>query len=159
MQTVRLGRKFDVVTCLGDSIHHLQNRRELKQFFANAKRHLKPDGVFLFDFNAFREVEEHESPYTGSVWTYRNPGEFICVEFVYDDIHRTSEWITTGFTKEGKRYRKFEEKHTLRGHPIEEVEETLDEVGFRARKFDNQSKSMRPRKNSNALYFRCIRED
>lgn len=155
MQTVRLKGKFDVITCLGDSIHHLQNRRELRQFFQNAKRHLTPGGAFVFDFNTFNRRLDQETFYTGGAWTFRHPGEFICVEFEYDETTRLSEWTTTGFIKEGKLYRKFEEKHVLRAHPIEEVEELLDELGFRVRKYDVNSRTMRPRKNSIALYFKC----
>jgi SAM-dependent methyltransferase len=158
MQSVKLPGKFDVITCLGDSIHHLQDRKQLQQFFRNVNRHLAPGGVFIFDFNTFVRRLDFENPYTGGAFTYRDPGQFVCVEFEYDEELRTSEWTTTGFVKEGKRYRKFEEQHMLRAHPIEEVEELLDGLGFRVRKYDVNTRTMRPRKNSVALHFKCWRE-
>ena len=37
MQSVKLPGKYDVITCFGDSIHHLQSRKELQQFFRKRK--------------------------------------------------------------------------------------------------------------------------
>ncbi len=158
MQSVSVPGKFDVITCFGDSIHHLQNRRELQQFFRNVDRHLAPGGVFVFDLNTFVRRLDFENPYTGGAWTYRYDGQFVCVEFEYDEVARTSEWTTTGFAKEGKHYRKFEEKHTLRAHPLEEVDELLGAQGFRVRKFDPNTRTKRPRKNSVMLYLACWRK-
>lgn len=158
MQSVKLPGTFDVITCLGDSVHHLQSRKELLQFFRNVMGHLAPDGVFIFDFNTFIRRLDQDNPYTGGAFTYRDPGQFVCVEFEYDEDTRISEWITTGFVKEGKRYRKFEEKHNLRAHSIEEVEELLDGLGFCMRKYDCNTRTMRPRKNSVALHFKCWEE-
>ncbi len=158
MQSARLPGKYDVITCFGDSVHHLQNRKQLHQFFRNVDRHLAPGGVFVFDFNTFVRRLDRENPYTGGAWTYRYSGHFVCVEFEYDEDARTSEWITTGFVKEGNRYRRFEEKHTLRAHPLAEVDELLKARGFRVRKFDPNTRTLRPRKDSIALYLKCWKE-
>ncbi len=158
MQSAKLPGKYDVISCFGDSIHHLQDRKQLQQFFRNVNRHLAPGGVFVFDFNTFVRTLDRENPYTGGAWTYRQSGNFTCVEFEYDEDARTSEWTTTGFIKEGNRYRKFEEKHTLRGHPVEEVEALLGAQGFRIRTFDPNTRTKRPRKNSMVLYFKCWKE-
>lgn len=155
MQSARLKRRFDVITCFGGSIHHLQSARELRQFLANAHRHLGPDGVFVFECNTFVRRPDIENSYTGGVWTYRLPGRFVTVEFDYDEDARRSTWTTTGFEKQGRLYRKFEETYILRAHPIDEVDETLDSLGFQFRKYDPHTKSMRPRKKSIEYYYVC----
>ncbi|HYB78902.1 MAG TPA: methyltransferase domain-containing protein [Thermoplasmata archaeon] len=49
MRTFRLGRRFDVVSCLFSAVAHLGSERDLASAFANFARHLRPGGVAMVE--------------------------------------------------------------------------------------------------------------
>ena len=52
-----LGRKFDVIICVFDSINHVLKFADWQKIFRNAARHLEDDGLFLFDINTQAKLE------------------------------------------------------------------------------------------------------
>lgn len=44
-----MGREFDAVTCLFDTINHVRTEEGWQRVFEGAAEHLKPGGVFMFD--------------------------------------------------------------------------------------------------------------
>ena len=52
-----LGKKFDAIICVFDSINHVLKFAEWQKVFRNAARHLKDDGLFLFDINTQAKLE------------------------------------------------------------------------------------------------------
>ena len=49
MRTFRLGRRFDVVSCLFGAIGHLSTKEDVRRTFANFARHLNPGGVAIVE--------------------------------------------------------------------------------------------------------------
>ena len=49
MRTFRLGRTFDVVTCLFGAIGHLDTERDVRRAFRSFVRHLNPGGVLIVE--------------------------------------------------------------------------------------------------------------
>jgi ubiquinone/menaquinone biosynthesis C-methylase UbiE len=49
MRTFRLGRRFDVVSCLFSAIGHLRTKEDVRKTFANFARHLNPGGVAIVE--------------------------------------------------------------------------------------------------------------
>jgi len=49
MRTFRLGRTFDVVTCLFSAIGHLTSEEDIRKTFDTISRHLKPGGVAIVE--------------------------------------------------------------------------------------------------------------
>ena len=70
MRTFRLGRRFDVVSCLFSAIGHLRTEGDVRKAFANIARHLNPGGVAIvepwLEPSAFRpghvSLRTHQSP-------------------------------------------------------------------------------------------------
>lgn len=58
IRTVRVREQFDVVVCAFDTINHLSTFSDWKQVFQNAAKHLKNDGLFIFDFNTLEKLNE-----------------------------------------------------------------------------------------------------
>lgn len=50
MVALDLGRQFDAVLCLFDSIGYTQTNEHLQSFLIRVRDHLRPDGVFAFEF-------------------------------------------------------------------------------------------------------------
>jgi SAM-dependent methyltransferase len=59
MATIDMGRTFDLIVCAFDSINYMQTASDVTRTFHNIYRHLRPNGLFLFDFNTpelFRDL-------------------------------------------------------------------------------------------------------
>ncbi len=67
MRAFDLGRRFDAVLCVFDSLNHLLDFREWESTFAAVADHLEPGGLFVFDVNTlgelFRMAEEQPFVY------------------------------------------------------------------------------------------------
>ncbi len=55
---IDLGRQFDAVTCLFDSINHITRPDDVIKAFGRAHAHLKDNGLFVFDVNSERASAE-----------------------------------------------------------------------------------------------------
>lgn len=51
MRDFQLGRKFDIVMCVFDSLNHVTSFSDWERVFRRAAEHLEPGGIFLFDIN------------------------------------------------------------------------------------------------------------
>jgi len=75
IRSLSLGRTFDVVACVYDTINHLPGT-EWPSVFATAAAHLADDGVFLFDMNTLGRLrtdagEEHITGADGTTVSMR----------------------------------------------------------------------------------------
>lgn len=56
MQSIRLGRTFDAVLCIGTAFNYLTTRPEIRSAIGTFRRHLRPGGLVVLDlvnFDAF----------------------------------------------------------------------------------------------------------
>lgn len=51
VREVRLNRRFDLVTCTHDALNYLADTDDLARLVKTARLHLRPGGLFAFDFN------------------------------------------------------------------------------------------------------------
>lgn len=58
MAGFELPEKYDAVYCVFDSINHLLRFSDWKKTFKSASRHLNAGGVFIFDMNTEKKLEE-----------------------------------------------------------------------------------------------------
>lgn len=56
MRTFALSVRFDVILCLYDTINHLTSFSDWRKVFANVSRHLKTNGLFIFDINTLYKL-------------------------------------------------------------------------------------------------------
>ena len=61
MRDFNLKAKFDLITCLFDSINHLASFKDWRKTFLSAYSHLNDNGRFLFDVNTISAVNKHAS--------------------------------------------------------------------------------------------------
>ncbi len=50
MREIGVGRKFDVAICMFGGFGYLDSDNDLSRFFSGLSKHLKPGGLFLFEF-------------------------------------------------------------------------------------------------------------
>ena len=60
MITYRPDTCFDLVTCTGDAVNHIENLADVEKIFANVNAYLSPGGWFVFDLLNEREVSTSE---------------------------------------------------------------------------------------------------
>ena len=60
MITYRPAEQFDLVTCTGDAINHIQNLADVERIFQNVYAYTAPGGYFLFDILNENEVSDSE---------------------------------------------------------------------------------------------------
>ncbi len=142
--------KFDVVTCLFDSLNYLTTKKDLYRAFRRARRHLSTNGVFAFDMNTFDGLRKRWCRTS----VIREPGRIIIVETSFDEKKALGRCLITGFLKEGRLYRQFEEEHIERGYTPEEIDQLLQRAGFAFTKYDVNTLS-RPKKKSGRLLYVC----
>lgn len=57
MTQFELGRTFDVILCLFDSINHVEDFKQWSQVFRQVHTHLNGEGIFIFDINSIERLE------------------------------------------------------------------------------------------------------
>ena len=66
--TVTLGRVFDVVLCVHDSLNHLGVFAQWEAVFDRALEHLEPGGIFVFDMNTLSRLADLAAAGTVARW-------------------------------------------------------------------------------------------
>lgn len=57
MENFELGRKFDVILCIFDSINHLTDFSQWESLFQHAREHLTEGGILIFDMNTITKLK------------------------------------------------------------------------------------------------------
>lgn len=150
MVDFEIDEKFDVILCVFDSINHLLDFENWKKVFIDAKNHLNPGGLFIFDMNTqeklIRTIEE--SP------RVKPFDENIMIMDVTDAGKEISNWNIKVFEKKDeKMYELHEENICEISFPIEDVENELKKTYSEVIVRDKFRKS--PRAYLQSVYFIC----
>lgn len=148
-----LRRKFDVVTCLFDSLNYVTELREVERVFRNVRRHLADGGVFAFDANT---PDGHRQFWRGA-WIRRGKDCTIIGEPSTDATARIAWLRLTGFVKHGRLFRRFQEQHVQRGYTREEMDALLRRTGFAFTRYNGNDLSRRIARAGRLLYV-CWRD-
>lgn len=132
IRRLSLPRSFDVITCMFDSLNYLVRRADLQLVFRRVRQHLQPGGLFIFDMNTYEGLEDtwcrtsamHDRKYT------------VITESSFDKTKAIGRCLITGFVREGRLFRRFQEEHLERGYRHVEIEACLRSAGFRFTKYD-----------------------
>jgi SAM-dependent methyltransferase len=138
-----LGRRFDVVVCVFDSINHLLDVASWQALFAGAHRHLEPDGILVFDVNSVGELRRlgDEPP-----WVYDFEGGTTIIDVTFaegDGGVGLTDWDIRIFERvDGTRYELHHERIGELALPLAQVRalaadhfdllEEVDEDGLQA---------------------------
>jgi hypothetical protein len=78
----------------------------------------------------------------------------LIVETSFDAKRALGRCLITGFLRDGKLFRKFQEEHLERGYRAQEIEDLLFRAGFIFRKYDGHTLA-RPGKRAPRLLYLC----
>jgi SAM-dependent methyltransferase len=108
MRKVRLGRRFDLVTCPFNAFLHLYERADVERFLARVREHLAKKGRFVFDVSnpsAHELVRDPNRAYFCPRFRYPKTGEMVkyTERFDYDQARQilfvTMEFLPQGHEK------------------------------------------------------------
>ena len=106
MVNFTLAEKFDVICCVYDSINHVLSFAAWKQLFANVRRHLSPQGVFIFDINTLQKLARHIAE---PAWVHYF-GDNLLIMKIGKAPRNASNWNIKVFERiQGNRYALHEE--------------------------------------------------
>ncbi len=128
---MNLNQKFDCIFTVFDSVNYLKDKTEIKTLFENTFKHLKPGGLFIFDFstpkNSLESVDflNNEEGDTGKFRYFRS-SRYDAVEKIHYnefDIEELDE--TTGAV-----INSFNEIHTQRAYSLNEILSIVEQTPY-----------------------------
>ena len=131
MSDFDLGRKFDVICCMYDSINHLPSLSHWKRMFDCCFRHLVDGGLMIFDFNtlyAFSSKAERPATYV------RAGNDYVLLDITAKRDMCT--WHFNIFKKEKDVYRLSSEDIIEKSYTFARVKEKLK--GFKILDFADE---------------------
>lgn len=126
MSELELNNNFDLITSVLDSTNYITDSEDLKNYFLGVSKHLKEDGLFIFDINSYYKLSEILG---NNIYTYSEEEVFYTWENVFEkDL--LSMYLTF-FVKKGDLYERFEEEHLERAYTHEYIKEIISSSGLK----------------------------
>lgn len=145
-----LGKKFDVIICVFDSINHVLKFSDWKKIFARAAQHLEQGGLFLFDINTEAKLERL---IRAPIWVTKFGRNFELIK-VTDARKRVANWNIKVLEHQTRdRYKLFEENVKQISFPVNQIRQSLRQQFHEVRVIDAETRKLSS--HSNRLYFVC----
>lgn len=124
----QLNQRFDVVTCLFDSLNNLLELPDLAQTFVQVAQHVQPEGWFIADFNTRLGVRELWDGDAVEGLAVTSNGEEVHYHWSHHyDVAQELGIVQAFCRMQGQ---EFLEVHTERGYNPSELEPLLKQAGF-----------------------------
>lgn len=125
-----LAEPVDAVVSFCDCLNYVTEADQVADVFRQTYSGLKPGGLFLFDVHtpatlaayADNQPYVYNEPDLSYIWECAFDEELICIDHELTFFAREAD---------GKRYTRFDETHTQRAYPLEQLQAMLEEAGFR----------------------------
>jgi SAM-dependent methyltransferase len=154
IRKLSLPQTFDVITCMFDSLNYLTLKQDLGKVFQKVQLHINQNGLFAFDMNTFHGLQDQWCMTTAT----HDEHSTVIVETSFNAKRALGSCLITGFLKDGKGYRRFQEEHIERGYKVYEIEDLLRKAGFTFKKYDGSTLSTPKRRSAKLLYL-CHKKD
>jgi len=158
MKDFKLNEKFDVVLCLFSTMHYNKNQRELNKTMKNLYKHLKKDGILIFDLSFTKERwkegrtnVEHKANNDIDFVRFsktRNKGKQGILDLAYI-IYKN---------KGNKRFHFGEEKHELGIFKTKEVKKLAEETGLKTSIYEKFSQKTWKKGSKKRPVFVCVKK-
>jgi len=151
MVDFRIDGRFDVISCVFDSLNHVRRFSDWKKVFAAVHRHLLPGGCFIFDINTQRKLERLIA---GPPWVHRFGRNLLIID-VTALPSGGSNWNVKVFEHlNGSRYALHEEDIVEVSFPLRQIVAALRAHYVKVRVIDPDRS--RPSAKSERLFFTAM---
>lgn len=133
-----LGKKYDIITCLNNSINHILSLDDWKLTFKNVRSHLRNGGLFIFDITTIKAFHD---TFNSFHMEKNNKGDYIIQKSSFLEEEMIATRIMNIFlsTEKKGRYKGVEEVFRQKSFESSQIIESLREVGFLNYKIFNYS--------------------
>ncbi len=152
MSKLDLGREFDSFLCMIDGINYLITPKAVIDTFKNVRKSLKDGGVFIFDISSQYKLQNILGNET---FIHSEPDVFYSWQNRYIQKYNLSDMLLNFFVREGRGYRRFEERHLQRGWSEKQIKKMLKIAGFSDICVYNELTFDAPEADSERLVFVC----
>ena len=153
MTNFSLGRKFDAICCVHNSVNHLLSFDQWLKLFRAARRHLHEGGVFIFDMSTREKLDEM----AGLRPTVYEVGENLAVIRVLKGASpERYQWEHRIFLHEkGNQFRRYVDRFDAAAYPVSQVTEALERefVVKKVLRLDGRVNF----DDKNRVYFVCVK--
>ncbi len=130
MRSFNLWRQFDAAVCMFGGFGYLIKDKDVLGCLRSLRRHLAPDGVFVFEF--WQSSAARPAPHLS--WLHKVGKEHEIVRLSVDRYDRRTRLLPVEFqffVFRGRRVLdRFSESHTIRTHSVAEMRRLLRRGGF-----------------------------
>lgn len=148
--------QYDAITCYADSFCYLAGPAEVQQTFNEIAKHLKSDGVFLFDVITPYQTDE---VYPGYMYNYEDEDHqraFMWQSFANDEVDHGAIHELTFFTQGADgRYDRVGETHYERAYELPLLKQMLKYAGFNSQSVGSDFSTEMKSGNPTRWFFRC----
>ncbi|MRH46610.1 methyltransferase domain-containing protein [Lactobacillus reuteri] len=148
--------KYDAITCYADSFCYLDDASAVQQTFVEIAKHLKNDGVFLFDVITPHQTDDI---YPGYMYNYEDDNHqraFLWQSFKNDDISHGAIHELTFFTRgDDGRYDRVSETHYEQAYELPLLKQMLTQAGFRSIEVGTNFSTVMNENNPTRWFFKC----
>ncbi len=122
-----IGKKFNAVVCLFDSINHLLCENDVLKVFKNIYEHLEENGIFVFDVNSLSSSIDVDLSDFSAV----EENEVFISQGVYNSIEKLITYNLTAFIKENNKWIRYDNKIYERYYEEKLLISLLKKAGFK----------------------------
>lgn len=123
-----LNKDFDMAIAVLDVFNYITEYDDLLTVFDLVYKHLKKDGLFIFDVNSAYKISEFIG---NNIFSDEVDDTLYVWQGSFDEETKINEYLLTFFQKvSGSNYERFDEAHRERAYTLEEIYTALDQKGF-----------------------------
>lgn len=139
--------------CMIDGVNYILSPKLLEQSFRKMKTcFMDPDAVFIFDISTRYKLE---NTIGSDTFIHSERDVFYTWQNRYIKSKNISDMLLTFFVRQGKLYRRFEERHIQRAYTENELRYLLKKAGFTTVDTYDELTFEKPRENSERIVFVC----
>ena len=152
MSKVNLDGTYDGFLCMIDGLNYIITPKAVINTFKTVKKHLKENGVFIFDISSQYKLKNIIGNET---FIHSEYDVFYSWENRYIERYNLSDMLLNFFVRNGDSYNRFEERHLQRGWSVGEMKKMLKMAGFTDISVYNELTFDAPTEECERLVFVC----
>ncbi len=118
---------YDAIVSVGDSLNYLTEKEDFESALKSAYKHLRDDGIFIFDLNT-----EYKFKNIDPVTVDEVEDVFYIWENIFDEEKNLNTYGVNFFRNtDDNNYKRFYEEHLERAYDLSYVKKFLEEIGFK----------------------------
>lgn len=155
MVNFSLAKEYDLILCVFDSLNYIQKKQDLLSCFKQVNRHLKDNGLFIFDMNSYYKITKVMPKFRTA---YHRSTD---LDIVWQNSLKKDTWISEMAVFKKLRsniYQKFCETHIEKAYTLPTVKSLLKKSGLGILSLHSDFKLNTVKNTSKRWFFVCRKQ-